>query len=49
MEDTAAAFGLIGASLIIASGMLPINDACVIALGKIFMLRRGPSVSHTLQ
>jgi hypothetical protein len=32
MAQTATAFGLIWAGLVIASGMLLINDACVVAL-----------------
>jgi hypothetical protein len=33
MKETAAAFRLIWAGLVIASGMLPINDAGVVARG----------------
>jgi hypothetical protein len=33
MKETATAFGLIWASLVIASGMLLINDAGVVARG----------------
>jgi hypothetical protein len=33
MKETASAFGLIWAGLVIASGMLLINDAGVVALG----------------
>jgi hypothetical protein len=34
MKETAAAFGLIWAGLVDASGMLLINDAGVVALGR---------------